>query len=165
LNLSNSFGPCITPTISSPEHRPPLTPPPSQPQPPTSVPKTAKKPEDYIHACPVPRPSTPPPTQRFPPRHPRHRYRPFFTHTELAEQREAKWSRQPTLVKRVIENNRNKALIAKRVRSALLTLYFPLPFLTSFAPLPFFKLVAPLPSQHVTLHFIILRQCASSDQQ
>ena len=41
----------------------------------------------------------------------------------------------------------------------------PLPFLTSFAPLPFFKLVAPLPSQHVTLHFIILRQCASSDQQ
>eukprot|EP00729_Bicosta_minor_P006302 gene6302-27646_t len=56
----------------------------------------------YIDQCPVPRPRSLSAGKRWPPRNPRHRYTPFLTHAERAERIEARETRNPELIKRVL---------------------------------------------------------------
>ena len=56
----------------------------------------------YIDQCPVPRPRSLSAGKRWPPRNPRHRYTPFFTHAERAERIEARETQNPELIKRVL---------------------------------------------------------------
>jgi hypothetical protein len=74
---------------------------------------------DYLHTCPTPRPIGLSPTKPWPPRHPSKRFHPFFDHREVAERREAKYTRNPALVKRVCDNHKAKAIIARRANASL----------------------------------------------